>query len=251
MRHLPAAIALAVITLSSLACQKDEPVPRDLRIGVLVWDFNDAVHSRDRAARDKALRTLTDLGPDAVAGLAKLLDDPNSVSYSATMAVLTARGREEAFERAVMDALAHPSRRWYRAPDRLEQLGPVAMRPLVIHYGPDLPVATRLSILEHVAPAASPDARRLVERSMSDSAPEVRAVAAVWLGCLHGHDALPRLESLLGHSDVGVRAGAIGGLRCLGDPRAVPALLRVLLQPPVPVPPPFNAENPAAEAHDD
>ena len=67
MRHLPAAIALAVITLSSLACQKDEPVPRDLRIGVLVWDFNDAVHSRDRAARDKALRTLTDLGPDAVA----------------------------------------------------------------------------------------------------------------------------------------------------------------------------------------
>ena len=129
MRHLPAAIVLAVSTLSSLACQKDEPVPRNLRIGVLMWDFDDAVHTRDPAARDRVVRTLTHLGPDAVAALAQLLDYPDPVSVSATLAILTAPGREEALELAVLEALAHAPPPTWGAPYRLEQLGPAAVRP--------------------------------------------------------------------------------------------------------------------------
>ncbi len=248
MRHLPAAIVLAVSTLSSLACQKDEPVPRNLRIGVLMWDFDDAVHTRDLVARDRVVRTLTDLGPDAVAGLARLLDYPDPVSVSATLAILTAPGREEALELAVLEALAHAPPPTWGAPYRLERLGPAAMRPLLLYYGPDLPVATRVRILEHVAGGATPDARRLVERSLGDSAPEVVAVAATWLGCLRGRDALARLESLLDHPHIDVRAGAIDGLKCMRDLRAVPALLEVLRRPATLVPRPFNAANAAVES---
>ncbi|MCC6994344.1 MAG: HEAT repeat domain-containing protein [Deltaproteobacteria bacterium] len=248
MRHHAVSIVLAVVSLSSLACRRDKPVPRDLRVGVLVWDFEDAVHSRDKVARQKVLRRLTELGPDAVAALSKLLDHPNPVSFSATMAVLTAPGREEALEFAVLEALAHESRFSAGGPDRLERLGPAAVRRLVLHYGPDLPPATRARILEHVAPAATPDARRLVERALGDSAPDVLAVAATWLGCLRGRDALARLEGLLHHPDIDVRAGAIRGLDCLGDPRAVRALLAVLLEPPAPIPVPFDAVNRAVES---
>lgn len=202
MRHLPAAIVLAVSTLSSLACQKDEPVPRNLRIGVLMWDFDDAVHTRDPAARDRVVRTLTHLGPDAVAALAQLLDYPDPVSVSATLAILTAPGREEALELAVLEALAH----------------------------------------------APPPTRSAVPPRAARSCGSAAAVAATWLGCLRGRDALARLESLLDHPHIDVRAGAIDGLKCMRDLRAVPALLEVLRRPATVVPRPFNAANAAAES---
>lgn len=169
-------------------------------------------------------------GDEVIAPLEPLLSDPSIVVREAAADVLDLIGTDAAYDTLVHFALHHledPSRQtklpgpgW----QRLRRIGAPVLPAMTRRYDSSLPFETRLAMIFIAQQIGDPAARPLVDRALNEADGRLVEAAAEALGVVDGPGALERLVQLLQSNE----AGAIRGLKLLGDQAAVRPLFEAL-----------------------
>jgi HEAT repeat protein len=209
-----------------------------MTISQLVTQLREAALQSDAADAPpvKQLQeTLAERGDEAVKELAPLLRDSDMRVSEAAADVLQKIASEAAYDEMVAYTLRHlddptgqtklPGPGWRR----LRLLGKAALPAMRRAYKPELPFATRHTMILITHQVADSAGLPLLEAALAESDPRLVESAAEALGSVGGPAAYNRLVQLLDSKDAQHRAGAIRGLGLLGNLAAVEPLLNVLL----------------------
>lgn len=190
--------------------------------------------STDRAAVGDLSQKIAGRGDVVIAELEPLLSDSSTAVREGAADVLELIGTSAAYDKLVDFALRHlkdpsqqtkvPGPGW----QRLRHAGKPVLAAMTARYDSSLPFDTRLAMIFIAQQIGDPAARPLLERALVESDPRLVEAAAEALGVVDGPGALERLVQLLQSNEEHFRAGAVRGLKLLGDQAAVRQLFEAL-----------------------
>jgi hypothetical protein len=229
-----ASLALAIVF--GCGCGRKSQSPTET-----VEHIAEATRRGDQAEAARALAVLASQGPAAVAEIGLLLREKDQSLRQLARSVLGDPANTAAldiFVRRCLTRLEPEDTRQKRLGPgwhALIALGPVAFPSLARVYGPEFSEEQRERMMR-IASVNDPAALLVLEKGLTDPSPRVVGQAASALHTSNTPDARARLLVLLSRPEVEVRAGAIDGLKRLGDPSIIPVLLPILEEPDVAVP---------------
>lgn len=188
----------------------------------------------DSAGVSDLLHKIAQRGDEAMAPLEPLLSDPSAAVREGAADVLEMIATDAAYDNLVGFALRHlkdpsqqtklPGPGW----QRLRRIGRPVLPSLTRRYDSSLPFETRLAMIFIAQQIGDPAARPLIDRALNEPDARLVEAAAEALGAIDGPGANERLVQLLQSPEVHHYAGAIRGLKLLGDPSAVRPLFEAL-----------------------